>query len=159
VVHALCESVERPLVLPLSNPTNQCEATPSDVLAWSAGRALVAAGSPFPPVTCGDRTVRVGQSNNAFIFPGIGLGALVADAREVTDGMCLAAAECLAGLVSDASVAAGSLYPAIRDLRRVAGRIAESVVRAARDDGVGRALDDAAIPDAVAAARWEPRYV
>jgi malic enzyme len=73
--------------------------------------------------------------------------------------MCLAAAECLAGLVSDASVAAGSLYPAIRDLRRVAGRIAESVVRAARDDGVGRALDDAAIPDAVAAARWEPRYV
>jgi malate dehydrogenase (oxaloacetate-decarboxylating) len=159
VVQALGESVERPLILPLSNPTNQCEATPADVMDWSAGRALIATGSPFPPVTYAGRTIRVGQSNNAFIFPGIGLGALVAEACEVTDGMCLAAAECLAGLVSDADLAAGSLYPPIRDLRRVAGLIAEAVVRAARDEGVGRNLDDAAIPDAVAAARWEPRYV
>jgi malic enzyme len=109
-------------------------------------------------VSYGGRTWRVGQSNNAFIFPGVGLGALVAEAREVTDGMCLAAAECLAGLVNDADLAAGSLYPAIRDLRSVAGRIAESVVRAARDEGVGRKLDDTEIPQAVAAARWEPRY-
>ena len=159
VVQALGESVDRPLVLPLSNPTNQCEATPADVMDWSAGRALIATGSPFPPVTYAGRTLRVGQSNNAFIFPGIGLGALVAEAREVTDGMCLAAAECLAGLVSDADLADGSLYPPIRDLRHVAGRIAEAVVRAARDDGVGRHLDDAAIPEAVAAARWEPCYV
>jgi malate dehydrogenase (oxaloacetate-decarboxylating) len=158
VVQALAESVERPLVLPLSNPTNQCEASPTDVAQWSAGQALVATGSPFEPVSHAGRTWRVGQSNNAFIFPGVGLGALVAEAREVTDGMCLAAAECLAGLVNDADLAAGSLYPPIRDLRRVAGRIAEAVVRAARDEGVGRQLDDAAIPHAVAAARWEARY-
>jgi malate dehydrogenase (oxaloacetate-decarboxylating) len=158
VVQALAESAERPLVLPLSNPTNQCEASPSDVVQWSAGRALVATGSPFSPVSHAGRTWRVGQSNNAFIFPGVGLGALVAEAREVTDGMCLAAAQCLAGLVDASDLAAGSLYPPIRDLRRVAGRIAEAVVSAARDEGVGRKLDDAAIPDAVGAARWEPRY-
>jgi malate dehydrogenase (oxaloacetate-decarboxylating) len=158
VVQALAESAERPLVLPLSNPTNQCEASPADVVQWSAGRALVATGSPFSPVSYSGRTWRVGQSNNAFIFPGVGLGALVAEAREVTDGMCLAAAQCLARLVTDADLDAGSLYPPIRDLRQVAGRIAESVVRAARDEGVGRKLDDSEIPQAVAAARWEPHY-
>ena len=158
VVQALAESAERPLVLPLSNPTNQCEASPADVVQWSAGRALVATGSPFPPVSHAGRTWRVGQSNNAFIFPGVGLGALVAEAREVSDGMCRAAAECLAGLVEAGELATGSLYPPIRDLRWVAGRIAEAVVRAARDEGVGCKLEDAAIPDAVAAARWEPRY-
>jgi malic enzyme len=159
VVQALADGADRPVVLPLSNPTRQCEAVPADVVAWSDGRALVATGSPFPPVMHAGRVLRVGQSNNAFVFPGIGLGALVAEAREVTDGMCLAAAECLAGLVSGADLAAGSLYPPIGELRRVAGRIAEAVVRAARDDGVGRALEDAAIPDAVATARWEPGYV
>jgi malic enzyme len=158
VVQAMTEAVERPVILPLSNPTNQCEATPDDLVEWSDGHAFVATGSPFPPIAYGGRTLRVGQSNNAFIFPGIGLGALVAEAREVTDGMCLAAAECLAGLVSDADLAAGALYPPIRDLRHVAGCIAEAVVRAARDEGVGRQLEDAAIPHAVAAARWEPRY-
>ena len=158
VIQALTERVERPLVLPLSNPTNQCEAEPADVIEWTAGRALVATGSPFGAVTYDGRPTRVGQSNNAFIVPGIGLGALVAEAREVTDGMCLAAARCLAEQVSDADLAAGSLYPPIRELRRVAGRIAEAVVRAARDEGVGRPLDDAVVPEAVAAARWDPRY-
>jgi malate dehydrogenase (oxaloacetate-decarboxylating) len=159
VIQTLAQAVDRPLVLPLSNPTNQCEATPADVLAWTGGRALVATGSPFPAVRCGDGLVRVGQSNNAFIFPGIGLGALVAEAREVTDGMCLAAARRLADLVSDGDLAAGSLYPPIAELRRVAGSIAEAVVGAARDEGVGRPLADAAIPAAVAAARWDARYV
>jgi malate dehydrogenase (oxaloacetate-decarboxylating) len=158
VVQAMADGVDRPVILPLSNPTNQCEASPVDVLEWTSGRALVATGSPFEPVRYGGRASRVGQSNNAFIFPGIGLGTLVAEAREVTDAMCLAAAECLAGLVSDDDLARGSLYPPIGDLRQVAGRIAEAVVRAARDEGVGRVLEDAAIPTAVAAARWEPRY-
>jgi len=159
LVRTLADGVERPLVLPLSNPTAQCEVMPADVLAWTAGRALVATGSPFPPVLRGGRAMRIGQSNNAFIFPGIGLGALVAEAREVTDGMCLAAARCLADLVSDADLAAGSLYMPVRDLRHVAGRVAEAVVRAARDEGVGRSLEDAAIAPAVAAARWDARYV
>jgi len=158
VVQAMAESVPRPVILPLSNPTNQCEAAPDDLFAWSEGRALVATGSPFEPVLFDGRPHEVGQSNNAFIFPGIGLGALVAEASEVSDGMCRAAAECLADLVSDADLAAGRLYPPIRELRHVAGRIAEAVVRAARDEGLGRSLSDDAIAVAVAAQRWEPQY-
>jgi malate dehydrogenase (oxaloacetate-decarboxylating) len=159
VVQAMASLVERPLILPLSNPTSQSEAIPADVLAWTDGRALVATGSPFDPVTYGGRTFRIGQSNNAFVFPGIGLGALVAEAPQVSDGMCRAAAECLAGQVSPEDLAAGSLYPRVRDLRVVVGRIAEAVVREAREAGLGRALPDEAIPGAVAAARWEPRYL
>jgi malate dehydrogenase (oxaloacetate-decarboxylating) len=158
VIQEMAESVPRPVVLPLSNPTNQSEATPDDVFAWSEGRALVATGSPFEPVAFDGRVYEIGQSNNAFIFPGIGLGALVAEAREVSDGMCRAAAECLAGLISDADLAAGRLYPPIRELRGVARRIAAAVVRAAREEGLGRPLPDTAIPAAVAAACWEPRY-
>ncbi len=158
-VRAMASYVERPVIFPLSNPTSQCEATPSDVMTWTEGRALVATGSPFDPVTYAGRTSRIGQSNNAFIFPGLGLGALVAEAREVSDGMCRAAAECLAEQVSREDLNAGSLFPPVRDLQRVAARIAEAVVREAHDSGLGRPLPDDAIPEAVASARWEPRYL
>ncbi|MBI3636748.1 MAG: NAD-dependent malic enzyme [Candidatus Rokubacteria bacterium] len=158
LVRTMAGAVERPVILPLSNPTSQSEAIPSDVLRWTAGRALVATGSPFEPVVIGGRTIRIGQSNNSFIFPGIGLGALVAEAMEVSDGMCRVAAEALAAQVTEDDLAAGCLYPPVRDLRQVAGHIAEAVAREARDSGLGRALGDAAISAAVAAARWEPRY-
>ena len=158
VVQAMAACVRRPVILPLSNPTKQCEAAPSDLITWTDGQAVVATGSPFEPVEYAGTTFRVGQSNNAYIFPGVGLGALVAEAREVTDGMFRAAAECLASLVSDRDLASGSLFPPIRDLRRVAGSIAEAVARAARDEGVGLTLSDDAIVKAVAAAQWDPRY-
>ena len=154
----MAAAVARPVIMPLSNPTAQSEATPDDLIDWTDGRALIATGSPFEPVVHGGRKVRLGQSNNALIFPGLGLGALVAEAREITDRMCSAAAEALAGLVSDGDLASGRLFPQIRELRRVAGRIAEAVVRAARDEGVGREWSDEAIIPAVAAARWDPRY-
>jgi malate dehydrogenase (oxaloacetate-decarboxylating) len=157
-VRAMAAVVERPVILPLSNPTSQSEATPVDLLAWTDGRALVATGSPFEPVPYDGRRVRIGQSNNAFVFPGLGLGALVAEAREVSDGMCWAAAECLADQVSPSDLAAGSLYPPAGELRRVAHRIAEAVAREARDAGLGRPIPDAAIAATVAAATWEPRY-
>ena len=157
-VAAMAALTPRPLILPLSNPTSQSEATPEDLLEWTGGRALIATGSPFEPVSRGGRIFRIGQSNNAFIFPGVGLGALVAEASEVTDGMFSAAAECLAGLVSDDDLATGSLFPPIGALRHVAGRIAEAVVRAARDEGAGRAVPDEKIVTEVAAARWEPGY-
>jgi len=157
-VRSMAARVKRPLIFPLSNPTSQSEATPADLLAWSEGRALVATGSPFDPLSHGGRRVRIGQCNNAFIFPGLGLGALVAEAREVTDGMCRAAAETLARQVTANDLEAGSLYPAIRDLREVSSRIAEAVVREARESGVGRDLSDSAISEAVAAMRWDPSY-
>jgi malate dehydrogenase (oxaloacetate-decarboxylating) len=150
--------VERPVILPLSNPTSLSEATPAEVIAWTDGRALVATGSPFEPVTFGGRTWRIGQCNNAFIFPGVGLGVLVAEAREVSDAMFRVAAECLADPVPRAELEAGTLYPSVRTLPSVAARIAEAVVHEAARTGLGRPLAADAIPAAVSAARWEPVY-
>ena len=154
----MARHVDRPLIFPLSNPTTSAEATPGDLLAWTGGRALVATGSPFGSVEFAGRTVRIGQGNNAFVFPGVGLGVLVAQAREVTDAMFAAAAETLAAAVTDADLACGLLYPAMGRLRGVTVKVAEAVVREARDRGLGRPLTDAEIPRAVAAFMWEPAY-
>jgi malic enzyme len=158
IVRAMAEHVERPLIFPFSNPTSKSEAVPADLIAWTAGRALVATGSPFEPVTHGGRTHRIGQGNNVYIFPGVGLGTLVAEAREVTHGMFTAAAETLAAHVTDADLAAGALFPRLTELRRVTARIAEAAVREARDAGVAPAVDDEAISARVAAAMWSPVY-
>ena len=148
-----------PVILALSNPTSRTEAQPRDILGWTRGRAIVATGSPFPPVVRGARTHVIGQANNAFCFPGIGLGALVAEAREVTDEMFLVAAEALAGVVPEARLAGGSLYPKPSDLRIASRAIALAVARAARDAGVGRQLRDDELGSAVDAMMWEPRYL
>jgi malic enzyme len=158
VVRAMAARAARPLVFPMSNPTSRSEARPEDVVRWSHGRALVASGSPFPPVVHSGRTLRVAQANNAFVFPGVGLGVLVAEAREVTDGMFAAAAERLAAEVRDEDLAAGALFPPVSELRRVETSVAEAVVRRARDEGVGREIADEAIPEAVRSAMWEPRH-
>jgi malic enzyme len=157
VVQAMRRHVERPAIFPLSNPTSQAEATPSDVLRWTDGQALVAAGSPFAPVDVGGRTVRIGQGNNAFIFPGVGLGALVAHARVVTDGMFAAAAARLSELVAPDDLAAGALFPPMAHLRSVTGDIARAVVLAARAEGACPPSDEDAAA-AVARWRWEPLY-
>lgn len=158
VVREMARHGERPVVLPLSNPTSQCEAKPQDVIAWTDGRALVATGSPFPAVRYGERTFVVGQANNAFVLTGIGLRTLVAEARRVTGGMFAAAARALADEVTRDDLDSGSLFPPISALRRVTARVAEAVVATARDEGVGRAIANAEIPDAVRGAMWEPEY-
>jgi len=157
-IREMAQHVERPVVLPMSNPTANSEATPADVLAWTGGRALVATGSPFDPVTYADRRVVIGQANNAFVFPGVGLGAILAEAREVTDSMFTAAADRLAAIPSESDLATGSLFPSVRDLRPVTAAIAEAVIREARDCGVGRKIPDADIPGLVLGAMWKPEY-
>ena len=158
VIRTLAEGAERPLVLPMSNPTSKAEARPADVIRWTEGRALVATGSPFEPVDFGGRRIRIGQSNNAFVFPGFGLGVLVSEAREVTDAMFAVAAERLAAEVRDEDLAAGSLFPSQSRIRAVQAEVAAAVVRQAREESVGRPIGDTAIPAAVRAAMWDPRH-
>jgi malate dehydrogenase (oxaloacetate-decarboxylating) len=157
VVRTMAARVERPAIFPLSNPTSSSEARPADLMAWTGGRALVATGSPFDPVEVDGRPVRIGQGNNAFIFPGVGLGVLVSEAREVTDAMFAAAADTLAAQVSERDLSAGILFPRVAELRRITAKVAEAVVRQAGTDGVARnPTDDAA--EAVATAMWDPVY-
>jgi malate dehydrogenase (oxaloacetate-decarboxylating) len=158
VIRSMAPAVARPLVLPMAHPTSLSVAVPEDVIRWTDGQALVATGSPFAPVIHGGRTHHIGQGNNAFVFPGVGLGALVAEAREITDGVFAAAARQLASEIHQQDLEAGSLFPPIADIRRVTAGIAAAVVRQARDEGVGRPLPDDQIPAAVAAAMWYPDY-
>ena len=157
-VREMGKHVKRPVILPMSNPTANSEAKPADVIGWTEGRALVATGSPFDPVPFAGRTIAIGQANNAFVFPAIGLGAILSEAREVTDSMFTVAADALASVPSEADLATGSLFPRVRDLRRVTAMIAEAVIREARECGVGKAIPDAQIPALVADAMWTPEY-
>ncbi|HTW06630.1 MAG TPA: oxaloacetate-decarboxylating malate dehydrogenase, partial [Acidimicrobiales bacterium] len=157
-VREMAARTARPIVLPLSNPTSLSEATPSDVLIWSQGKGLVATGSPFGPVEVDGRPRAIGQANNVFIFPGLGLGAIVARAREVTDRMFLVAATELSAAVPDNRLAQGALYPALSDLRRISKSIAFAVAREARDEGVGRIATDGELAADVDCAIWVPEY-
>jgi malic enzyme len=148
-----------PVILPLSNPTSKTEADPADLLEWTRGRAIIATGSPFPPVQRGERTHVIGQANNAFCFPGIGLGAVVSEAREVTDEMFLAAGDALAATMTRARLDEGSLFPNQSELRTVSRAVAIAVARCARDCGVGRHLSEAELEAAVDAMIWAPAYV
>jgi malic enzyme len=155
LVREVASHAATPIVLPLSNPSDRAEAEPHDVLAWTDGRALVATGSPCANPVAG---LSIGQANNVFVFPGVGLGALVAEAREVTDDAFLTAAHELAGSVTPARLASGAIYPPIPDLRWIARRIAVAVVRRLRDTGYGRQFRDDEIEPAVDAAMWTPDY-
>ena len=158
VIREMAARTAVPIVLPLSNPTAKSEATPADVLAWSEGRALVATGSGFDPVRVGGRDRVIGQANNVFIFPGVGLGAIASRAREVTDRMFLVAATTLADQVSAERLNDGALYPRIADLRRISRAIAIAVAREACASGAAPAMSDDAVEAAVDASIWAPDY-
>jgi malic enzyme len=157
-IRAMAEHARIPVILPLSNPTSKTEVEPARAIEWTDGRALVATGSPFDPVEHDGRTRLIGQANNAFVFPGVGLGAIVSETREVADEMFLAATEELARCVDDDRLARGSLYPSQSSLRTVSRCIAIRVAREARDLGLGRSLDDDEIEGAIDATIWEPMY-
>jgi malic enzyme len=157
-IRAMASYCERPLILPLSNPTSQAECTPTEALQNSDGRALVATGSPFDPVTYNGTRHVIGQCNNAFVFPGVGLGALISEASRVTNSFFLAAAKTLAEFTCAQSSSGGSLYPSLRHLREVSQLIGFRVAQSARDEGHGRSLDDNAIKEAINKFVWFPDY-
>jgi malate dehydrogenase (oxaloacetate-decarboxylating) len=155
VVQDMAAHVDRPVILPMSNPTTLAEAAPADLIAWTGGRALIAAGSPFDPVTYQGVTYQIGQANNALIFPGLGLGALVSRATRITDHMITSAARAVAEL-TDTAAPGAPLLPPIDDLRTTSARVALAVALAAVDDGVAGHADVTA--ESVRAAMWKPQY-
>jgi len=157
IVRAMAEHTDRPLILPMSNPTDLAEATPRDLLAWTGGRALIAAGSPFEPVEHDGTTYQIAQANNALVFPGLGLGAIVARATRVTDAMLAAAAAAVAGRV-DTDTPGAPILPPVPELRETSVAVAVAVARAAAEAGVAGAEVGEDIEARVREAMWEPVY-
>jgi malate dehydrogenase (oxaloacetate-decarboxylating) len=156
IVKEMAAHTQRPIIFPLSNPTERMEATPSDLLTWTDGRALVATGIPARPVTYKGVTYAIGQANNALLYPGLGLGTIVSRARRVSDGMLMAAARAVAGLV-DARLPGASLLPHVENLRAVSAAVAVAVARAATAEGLARVeLRD--VVQQVQDAMWQPGY-
>jgi malate dehydrogenase (oxaloacetate-decarboxylating) len=156
VVKALAKGVERPILLPISNPTSRIEVMPSDAVPWSDGRALIATGIPSEPVEFNGVTYTIGEANNALLYPGLGLGTIVSGARQVTDDMLLAAAEAVAGQV-DVSKPGASLLPPVVDLRASSATVALAVAKAAAAGGVATKSYDSLV-QAVLDAMWQPVY-
>jgi malic enzyme len=158
VVRAMTAVTDRPLVFPLSNPTSKSECTAEEAIGWSDGRAIVATGSPFDPVVHRGRTHRIGQGNNAYVFPGVGLGLWVGGVRRVTDAMFLEAARALAQLVSQADLDQGAVYPELTRIRDCSHAVACAVIRRAAAEGHA---SPALLPDleeTVRRAMWFPEY-
>jgi malate dehydrogenase (oxaloacetate-decarboxylating) len=158
IVRAMAASVERPIVFPLSNPTSCAEAAPQNLMNWTDGRAVIGTGSPFPPVVWNGKSSRVAQTNNAYVFPGMGLGVLAVKARRVSDRMFAAAAKALASISPALRDPEASLLPPVSDLRAVAVTIAAAVAKQARSEGLCAPFEDAALPALIAAKMWEPVY-
>jgi malate dehydrogenase (oxaloacetate-decarboxylating)(NADP+) len=158
IVGLMAAQNPRPIVFALSNPTSKAECTAEQAYQWSDGRAIFASGSPFPAVTFNGRTHVPGQGNNIYIFPGVGLGALTSEAREVTDAMFLAAAETLAGLVQPEDLALGRVYPPLTRIREVSLKIATAVATAAHDCGLARCARPENIMEDIRGRMFNPAY-
>jgi len=158
VVRTMAANNERPVIFPLSNPTSKAECTAEQAIHWSEGRAIVATGSPFDPVDYDGVTHRIGQGNNSFIFPGVGLGAWLASARVVTDGMFLDAAKALAEKVTEKDLAETAIYPKLTRIRECSHAVACAVVRRSVEEGQSpeRLLEN--LEERVEKAMWKPEY-
>lgn len=159
VVREMAKHVERPVIFPLSNPTSKSEATPLDVFTWTDGRAVIATGSPFPPIITTDRgLIRIGQCNNSFIFPGVGLGVIASGARRVTDAMFVAAARVLSELAPALQDPTAPLYPPLESVRDVSFKVALAVAREAHRAGLAR-VDLDKLEETISGKMWTPQYV
>jgi malate dehydrogenase (oxaloacetate-decarboxylating) len=158
IVREMASKVQRPIIFPLSNPTIKSEAKPDDLIRWTDGRALVATGSPFPPVHFAGKTIPIAQCNNVFIFPAMGLGLVASGARRVTSAMMLAAARALAENSPALKDSSASLLPPLTDIRRVAAEVAIAVGVAAQKDGVASQVSIEELRQRVHSAQWGPAY-
>ena len=159
VVRAMAAAVERPVIFPLSNPTSRSEAKPADLLKWTNGLALIGTGSPFAAVSWNGREVPIDQTNNSYIFPGLGLGVLSVNAQRVTDTMFMAAAKCLAELSPARLSRSGRLLPPVSELRSVSCAVAKAVALQAITDGVADPLDEQTVESRIRSNVWEPAYL
>ncbi len=159
IVKKMTEMNERPLVFPISNPTSKAECTAEEAIRWSNGRAIVATGSPFEPVTHGGFKFRIGQCNNAFIFPGIGLGVTVARARHISDGMFLEAARALATHVTESDIAESAVFPQLSTIRECSRSVACAVIRRAVSEGHAEPEILVNLEETVHRAMWFPEYL
>jgi malate dehydrogenase (oxaloacetate-decarboxylating) len=158
ILEDVAKNTERPVILALSNPTAKTECTPAEVAKATKGKGLIATGSPFAPVEWEGRQIAVSQCNNMYIFPGVGLGALVAKAQKVTDEMFLAASKAISAMVGPESEAQGMLLPRMKDIREVSVQVAMAVAKEARDSGLGRLLEDKELERLIRKAQWEPCF-
>ncbi|MFM0286254.1 NAD-dependent malic enzyme [Paraburkholderia megapolitana] len=159
VVRAMAEFNKRPVIFPLSNPTSRAEATPEDLEAWSEGRAVIGTGSPFPPLTRNGAKFKVDQTNNSYIFPGVGLGAIAVKAERVTDAMFMVAAKALAGASPARNDPRSNLLPPVTSLREVSVTVALAVALQAHKDGLTKGVDTDQIEGLIRAKIWAPHYV
>jgi malate dehydrogenase (oxaloacetate-decarboxylating) len=158
-IRAVAANTERPIIFPLSNPTSSAEALPSDILAFTDGKAIIATGSPFDPVAHGERTYPIGQGNNAFIFPGLGFGAILSRARMISDGMVASAARALADYTIEKYTPEGLIYPPITDLRETSVRVATRVVQRAVSEGLARREVPEDVDAFVRERAWKAEYL
>jgi malate dehydrogenase (oxaloacetate-decarboxylating) len=158
VVRAIAKNVKRPVIFPLSNPTERSEATPADLDAWTEGRAVIATGSPFPPLKRDAKHVRIDQNNNAYVYPGIGLGAIAVRARRISDGMFLAAANAIAAQSPAKRDPNTNLLPPLVDIRKLSFAVALAVARQAQQEGCAEARSEEETAAAISAKMWEPVY-
>jgi malate dehydrogenase (oxaloacetate-decarboxylating) len=158
IVRAMAENNRHPVIFPLSNPTSRAEATPADVLRWSQGRAVVGTGSPFPPLMRDGRPFKVDQTNNSYIFPGVGLGVIAVRARRLTDTMFMAAAKALAAMSPAKNDTGSNLLPPVTALREVSVAVARATALQARREGLTEISEDQ-IDAAIQAKMWSPKYL
>jgi malate dehydrogenase (oxaloacetate-decarboxylating) len=158
IVQSMAKRVRRPVIFPLSNPTDRAEATPQDLDDWTQGHAVIGTGSPFPPLMRNGMTFRVDQTNNAYVYPGIGLGAIAADARRISDGMFLAAARTIAEFSPAAQDPNANLLPPLVDIRRLSLHVAIAVAKQAQAEGLADPLADEMLAAALRHKMWEPLY-
>jgi malate dehydrogenase (oxaloacetate-decarboxylating) len=158
IVRMMASNTARPVIFPLSNPTSKSEASPDDILNWTEGRAIVATGSPFKPVAHNGRTFTIGQCNNAFIFPGVGLGVLASKAERVTQQMFVSAAVSLSKFSPMLADPFGALYPPLETVRDVSREVAFTVGIAAQHAGLAKAMSSEELKRAIEMKIWTPNY-